>query len=136
MQPIKTIAVKGEFMNKKMLSIAAVIVFSIGAIQYARALSVPLAFGVTGDSEINPNTVVYRDASSLSTIALQSQTTTQLALRADPVGTLFLAQERVAGALVSNAYNLCASSLPVVGSYYYLAVATSAAAIPGAPCTK
>lgn len=118
-----------------------VIILGLGALfslwqVKAHAITAPLAFGVTADSNINPNTVVYRDGSSLSTIALQSQTTTQLAARIDPTFTTFYAQESVAGVLVTNTFNLCMSTAPQIASYVYVAVSTSAAAIAGTSCSK
>lgn len=65
---------------------------------------------------------------------LAIQTTTQLSLRADPVGSIFLAQESVAGSLVTNAYNLCVSTAASPASYVYVSVSTSAAAVAGAAC--
>ncbi len=67
---------------------------------------------------------------------LAIQTTSQLVLRSDAIGTQFLVQERVAGALVSNAYNTCVSTAANIASYVYLDVSTSAAAIAGEACNK
>lgn len=69
---------------------------------------------------------------------LATQTTTQIVLRTDPVGSTFLIQERVAGALVSNTYNICTSTANAVASYVYVATSTGAAAIAalGGACNK
>lgn len=67
---------------------------------------------------------------------LAIQTTTQLALRSDPVGATFYAEERVGGALVTNAFNLCVSTAAAPASYVYVAVSTSAAAIAGKACAN
>lgn len=72
---------------------------------------------------------------------LAIQTTTQLAVRADPIGALFLVEESTGGAgapnYVTNAYNACISTAAQAGSYVYLSVATNTAtAVAGAACIK
>lgn len=71
---------------------------------------------------------------------LALQTTTQLSLRADPVGATFYAQESVAGTVVSNAFNLCTSTAANQASYVYIAVTTNVVvgggAVAGQSCTK
>lgn len=63
-------------------------------------------------------------------------TTTQLAARTDPVGATFYAQELIGGTAATNAYNLCASTAANPGSYVYIAVSTSAAAVAGKACAN
>lgn len=67
-------------------------------------------------------------------------TTTQLAARADPIGTEFLAQESILGSLVTGGYNLCYSTAASIGSYQYLAVSTNivvgGGAVAGNICNK
>ena len=61
-------------------------------------------------------------------VQLAINTTTQLTLRADPVGSEFLVQESTGGIafnLVSNTYNTCVSTKQAVGSYVYIAVSTN-----------
>ncbi len=69
-------------------------------------------------------------------LGLAVKTTDQIILRVDPIGTEFLIQERVNGALVSNAYNKCVSTAAAVASYVYLSVSTQALAIAGQACNK
>ncbi len=65
---------------------------------------------------------------------LTSGTTTSIALLSKPIGTIYLIQERVAGTLVTNAYNFGVSTAANVDSCVYLAVSTSAQAAAGAAC--
>ncbi len=66
------------------------------------------------------------------------QTTNQIAARVDAVGTVFLAEERVAGSLVTNTYNLCLSTKAEAGTSVYLSVSTGVivggGAVAGAKC--
>lgn len=73
---------------------------------------------------------------------LATQTTAQLVLRSDPIGSIYLAAEnnQTTGAAVTNAYNECVSTAAAVASYVYIAVSTNSAgstpAVAGAACSK
>lgn len=67
---------------------------------------------------------------------LQVQTTNQAMLDVYPIGSVILIQERVAGLLVTNAYNLGVSTANAVASCVYVAVSTSVPAVAGASCSN
>lgn len=115
----------------------------IGIVSLLVALAVN-AVAITGNPTSN---VLYNSAPTSgelvaydgnSLFGLQTVTTTTLATAAyaSPVGTVVLAQESVGGSLVSNSYNLCASTANSVASFVYIAVSTSAAAKAGAACSN
>lgn len=74
--------------------------------------------------------------SSNGPVELGIQTTTQLSLDVYPAGAIVLAQESVAGALVTNQYNLCMSTQAQAGTFVYVVVSTSAQAVVGAKCNS
>lgn len=67
---------------------------------------------------------------------LTKGTTNQVQAAANPIGTLYLIQERVAGSLVSNAYNLGVATATAAASCVYVAISTSAQAAAGAACVN
>lgn len=108
-------------MRKRTSTIIAIAIILSG-MRYAWALTVPLAFGVTGDSNPNGNTVIYRDGNALSYIALPVNTTTQLSARTDPPGTLSLSSSTTFGLPLG----LCASTAAAIGSYVYISTGNAA----------
>lgn len=69
--------------------------------------------------------------------SLSVQTTTQISVLV-PVqtGALVLAEESVSGTLVTNTFNVCASTDTKAGDFVYVSVSTSAAAVLGAKCSS
>lgn len=69
--------------------------------------------------------------------SLSLQTTTQISVLVPvQVGALVLAEESVAGTLVTNTYNLCASTDTKAGDFVYISVSTSVPAVLGAKCSN
>lgn len=128
-------------------SLVSVLVLALAVC--ANAITVQPGSNASGDSDATAQTLMYRDASgnsavnsltvttisggalSPATFALPVATTSQLVLRSDAVGTTFLVKERVASALVSNAYNLCTSTAANIASFVYVAVSTGDASAQG-----
>ncbi len=94
-----------------------------------------------GDSAATVNTFMLRDANGISAIPVVTTTTLATAALAAPLGSLVLAQESVAGALVTNSFNLCASTANAIASWIYVSVSTGTngaggLAQLGAACAK
>lgn len=69
--------------------------------------------------------------------SLSLQTTTQISVLVPvQVGAIVLAEESVAGTLVTNTYNLCASTDTKAGDFVYISVSTSVPAVLGAKCSS
>lgn len=86
------------------------------------------------DATISGDLTVADQLTVSGPVDLAIQTTTQLTLRSDSIGSVFLVQERVNGALVSNAYNVCVATAANIASYVYVSVSTSAQAVAGSAC--
>ncbi len=99
-------------------------------------VSVPGALAVTGASTLTGNVTITGTTALTGALSATPPivSTTALAATAYPIGQLLLVQESVAGALVTNAYNLGWSTANVVGSCVYISVSTSVPAVAGANC--
>ncbi len=108
----------------------------------AYAITVNPASMVTADSANTATTIAYRDTNgafsagivtvsglvNTGTLGLQVATTAQIALRADPAGTLILAEGFSLGTPITTGFALCASTAANVASYVYIATVTAVAA--------
>jgi len=125
-------------MKKILIAVVVLLALSIDKIS-AQVNPTPVTIsGFTGTAYLSSMTVSNSAIFSGPT-TLPVLTTTQLSLRADPIGTTYWAQElTAAGALITNAYNICGSTAANVASYVYLAASTNALAMSslGGACTK
>ncbi len=85
---------------------------------------------VTGTLKVTGATTL----TGLLSAPLASYTTTQLSALVIPTFTPYWVQENVAGALVTNTYNLGMATAAAVDSCVYIAVSTSVPAVAGAAC--
>lgn len=98
----------------------------VGTNSPTNTLSVSGNANVTGNTTLSGTLAVTGNLTASGSVIAASgptqlftQTTTQISLRADPVGSLILAQEFAYG-VASSSYNLCMSTLAATYSYVYL----------------
>lgn len=113
---------------KRLVTAAAIFVAFGFWMNRAHAVTAPLAFGVTGDSNGTPSTVAYRDVSgnaSFNYIQLASPTTTQLSVLSPNA-----ANEQVTVLMINGGIGVCYSTGTTPGAWVYPSTSSTASLRP------
>lgn len=128
----------GRYVNGKVVSATEIVLDYTGSLYPTSTLGTQNL----GSSSFPWNTEYIVNSVSSGYTELAIKTTAQLVLRSDPVGSIFLVNEKnqTTGANIANAYNECVSTAAAVASYVYIAVSTNTAgstpAVAGAACAE